>query len=66
MEVCKKVRRHHNNYGKQQVRSGKTALQLKAICRRLGLPFREIADTTAHDGDDRCEVAETSGGHHAR
>ena len=34
-----KTHRHHNNKGARQVRRGKTYNQLKAMCRRLGLPF---------------------------
>jgi hypothetical protein len=33
-------RRHHNNRGDRQIRTGKTAQQLAAMCRRLKLPFR--------------------------
>ena len=32
-------RRHHNNTGGRQVRRGRTASQVKAMARRLGLPF---------------------------
>ena len=34
------MKRHHNNKGYRQVKRGKTAKSLKAIARRLGLPFR--------------------------
>ena len=32
-----KKRRHHNNKGLRQIKCGKTAVALKAICRKLGL-----------------------------
>lgn len=35
-----KTRRHHNNKGLRQIKRGKTAGQLRAMCKRLGLPFR--------------------------
>lgn len=35
-----KLRRHHNNKGTRQIKRGRTAAQLKAMCKRLGLPFR--------------------------
>lgn len=36
-----KTRRHHNNKGYRQIKRGKTATQLKHMCRRLGLPYKE-------------------------
>jgi hypothetical protein len=38
-----KTRRHHNNKGLRQIRRGKTAASLRAICKRLALPFRVAA-----------------------
>lgn len=35
-----KTRRHHNNKGLRQIKRGKTAEQVKAMCKRLCLPFR--------------------------
>ena len=35
-----KTRRHHNNKGLRQVRTGKTRAQVKAIAKRLGLPSK--------------------------
>ena len=34
-----KTRRHHNNKGLQQIRRGKTRLQVARIARRLRLPL---------------------------
>ncbi|MDZ8264083.1 hypothetical protein [Nostoc sp. ChiQUE01b] len=34
-----KDRRHHNNKGKQQIRSHKTLKQVQRIAQRLGIPF---------------------------
>jgi hypothetical protein len=34
-----KTRRHHNNTGYRQVKNGKTWDQVKAMARRLGVPF---------------------------
>lgn len=34
-----KTRRHHNNKGFRQIKRGKTFDQVKAMCRRLKLPF---------------------------
>jgi hypothetical protein len=34
-----KTRRHHNNTGARQVKTGKTWDQVKAMARRLGVPF---------------------------
>lgn len=34
-----KTRRHHNNKGNRQIKRGKTAVQVKAMARRLKLPF---------------------------
>ncbi len=34
-----KDRRHHNNKGKQQIRSHKTLRQVQRIAQRLGIPF---------------------------
>lgn len=34
-----KTRKHHNNKGLRQIKRGKTANQLKHICKRLRLPF---------------------------
>lgn len=36
----KGARRHHNNKGLRQIKRGKTAKSLEAICRKIGLPFR--------------------------
>lgn len=38
-----RTKRHHNNKGKQQVRTGKTYDSLRFISRKLGLPFRTNA-----------------------
>lgn len=35
-----KRRRHHNNEGRRQVKRGKTRLQVKAIAKRLRLPYK--------------------------
>jgi hypothetical protein len=35
-----KTRRHHNNKGTQQIKRGKTTVQLKRIARKLRLPFK--------------------------
>lgn len=35
-----KTRRHHNNKGYRQIKRGKTAAQVKAMCKKLRLPFR--------------------------
>lgn len=34
-----KTRRHLNNKGCKQIKEGKTYYQVKAMCKRLGLPF---------------------------
>lgn len=36
-----KTRRHHNNRGDRQVRTGKTRQQVAAIARRLGVPEKK-------------------------
>lgn len=36
-----KLRRHHNNKGARQIKRGQTARQLRRICRKLGLPYRD-------------------------
>ncbi len=43
-----KFRRHHNNKGSRTVRSGKTYDQVRAMSKRLGIPFGRKAD----GGDD--------------
>jgi len=42
-------RRHHNNKGERQVRRGRTYNQVKAMCRRLGLPFAPDKDAFLSD-----------------
>ena len=34
-----KFRKHHNNYGKQTIKTGRVKDQLKRICRKLNLPY---------------------------
>jgi len=41
------LRRHHNTKGTRQIKRGKTATQLAAICKRLGLPFKVKRETEA-------------------
>lgn len=46
--VAGKVRRHTNNKGSAQVRRGRTAEQVRAMARRMGVRFgprREPAET---------------------
>lgn len=35
-----KTRRHHNNEGRRQIQQGRTRDQVKAIARRLGIPYK--------------------------
>lgn len=35
-----KTRRHHNNKGERQIRRGKTQVQVEAMAKRLGIPFK--------------------------
>jgi hypothetical protein len=35
-----KERSHHNNDGRQQIKSGKTRKQVKRIARKLGIPYK--------------------------
>jgi hypothetical protein len=39
-DVAKSHRKHSNRSGRRQIQKGKTSDQVKAMCRRLGLPFR--------------------------
>lgn len=41
-----KTRKHHNNKGLRQIKRGKTAAQLKRICKRLKLPFKNSQQNT--------------------
>ncbi len=34
-----KTRRHHNNKGRKQMRLGRTVDQVKALAKRLGIPY---------------------------
>lgn len=34
-----KLRRHHNNNGERQIRTGRTVEQVKRMARRLGVPY---------------------------
>ena len=34
-----KTRQHHNNKGQRQVKTGRTAEQVKRMARRIGVPF---------------------------
>lgn len=38
-----KTRRHHNNKGYRQIKRGKTFDQVRAMARRLGVPFGSCA-----------------------
>lgn len=38
-----KVRRHHNNDGRRQIRQGKTRDQVKRIAEKLGLTYGKKA-----------------------
>lgn len=50
-----KARRHHNNRGQRQTKTGKTTASAQAIARRLGVPFegghgKKIRYTQAPEG----------------
>lgn len=45
-----KTRRHHNNKGLRQVKRGKTRQQVKAIARRIGVPYRATESKRGLDG----------------
>lgn len=42
-----RTRRHHNNTGLRQIKRGKTHDQVRAIARRLGVPYGQQEDTHA-------------------
>lgn len=46
-----KTRRHHNNKGQRQVKTGRTVDQVKRMARRLGIPFgtRVVLSPQDHD-----------------
>ena len=46
-----KTRKHHNNTGYRQIKRGKTAIQLKHMCKRLKLPFKTGKETSCNSSE---------------
>lgn len=44
-----KARRHHNNKGLRQIKRGKTREQVKAMAKRLGVPYGEQKEAPTDD-----------------
>jgi len=44
-----RTRRHHNNKGSKQVREGKTEAQVKAMAKRLKIPYGKPKPPTQKD-----------------
>jgi len=42
-----KTRRHHNNDGRRQIQRGKTRDQVRAMARRLKVPYLALNDVKA-------------------
>lgn len=47
-----KTRRHHNNDGRQQIKSGTRSLTTQRLARRMGIPFMHRYAKNIHDNSD--------------
>lgn len=57
-----KFRPHHNNHGRQQIKSGSRARQTERFAKRLGIPFmHKFAKNVHNDTDNEREVISTFG-----